>query len=70
MITPSLLGGDTNIYKSNSFLHLPNTLSNFFIAAFFLFSDEINTLYQVQLLYLYKLYLYCACHYFLINFMK
>ena len=32
-ITPSLLDADTNIYKSNSFLHLPNTFSLFFIAA-------------------------------------
>ena len=31
-ITPSLLDADTNIYKSNSFLHLRNTFSIFFIA--------------------------------------
>ena len=29
-ITPSLLDADTNIYKSNSFLHLPNTFSFFY----------------------------------------
>ena len=32
-ITPSLLDADTNILKSNSFLHLPNMFSIFFIAA-------------------------------------
>ena len=32
-ITPSLLDADTNIYKSNSFLHLPNMFSIFFNAA-------------------------------------
>ena len=46
-ITPSLLDADTNIYKSNSFLHLPNTFS-IFLLLLCLLSDEINTLYQVQ----------------------
>jgi hypothetical protein len=32
-ITPSQLDADMNIYKSNSFLHLPNTFSIFFNAA-------------------------------------
>ena len=45
--TPSLLDVDTNIYKSNSFLHLPNTFS-IFLLLLCLLSDEINTLYQVQ----------------------
>ena len=46
-ITPSQLDADVNIYKSNSFLHLPNTFS-IFLMLFCLLSDEINTLYQVQ----------------------
>ena len=33
---------DTNVYKSNSFLHLPNTFS-FFLLLLCLLSDEINT---------------------------
>ena len=46
-ITPSQLDADMNIYISNSFLHLPNTLS-IFVMLLCLLSDEINTLYQVQ----------------------
>ena len=46
-ITPSQLDADMNIYKSNSFLHLPNTFS-IFLMLLCLLSDEINTLYQVQ----------------------
>ena len=46
-ITPSQLDADMNIYKSNSFLHLPNTFSIFLMLRCLL-SDEINTLYQVQ----------------------
>ena len=46
-ITPSQLDVDMNIYKSNSFLHLPNTIS-IFLMLLCLLSDEINTLYQVQ----------------------
>ena len=45
-ITPSQLDADMNIYKSNSFLHLPNTFS-IFLMLLCLLSDEINTLYQV-----------------------
>ena len=46
-ITPSQLDADMIIYKSNSFLHLPNTFS-IFLMLLCLLSDEINTLYQVQ----------------------
>ena len=46
-ITPSQLDADMNIYKSNSFLHLPNTFS-IFLMLLCLLSDKINTLYQVQ----------------------